>query len=199
MKKLRLTHGPALAAGLLAGALFLSGCYSLSVNPFYDESSLVFEPGLVGVWGDPAGAEDGTWEFRPAGDLVYRLIIREGDNLRIDPKQDAAFEARLVRLDGGLFLDLFPEEPAGTNDFFNSHIVPAHSFWQVKLEGHVLTLGLFDGGVVEQAIQDGTLTIDHVKRDGVLVFTAPTAALQEMVTRYRDQLFEEGETMQRVQ
>ena len=188
-----------LVAFLSAGVFLWSGCLSLSVNPLYDPESLVFEPDLVGLWGDPESPESETWEFQRAGERSYRLVIREANNLLIDPRRDGVFEARLVRLEDQLFLDLFPEEPEGVSEFFKSHIVPAHSIWKVNLEGHVLSLGVFDNSFVENSIQDGTIAVEHVKRDGVLVLTASTKDIQNLVSEHGNRIFEDSESLKRLQ
>jgi hypothetical protein len=186
-------------AVLVLAVLGLTGCFSLSVNPLYDRDTLTYEPGLIGLWGAPGDPDSETWEFRPAGNRAYRLIIREGNTLRLDPERDAAFTAHLLRLEDQLYLDLFPDEPPVGSDFFKSHIVPAHSLWKVRLEGHALTLSLFGSSFLDDALASGEVKIGHIKRDGVLVFTAETADLQQLVARYSDRIFEDSETMQRLQ
>jgi hypothetical protein len=191
--------GRAFALPAAGAVLLLTGCFSLSVNPLHDGLSTVYEPQLVGLWGAPDDPQGESWEFQAGPDRSYRLLVRAGDNLRLDPATDAAFTAHLVRLEDHLFLDLFPEEPEQGSDFYKSHIVPAHSIWRVKLEGHTLTLWPMDAGKLMDSLQDGSLAVDHVERDGVLVFTAPTVEMQSLVATYRDSLFTDGETLQRLQ
>ena len=106
--------------------------------------------------------------------------------------------APLVDLDGLLFLDLFPEEPELGNDFYKSHIVPAHSFWLVMLEGHVMTIHATDSSKVFRGIEDGLIEIDHVMRDETAFLTAPTADLQRYVVEHRDAIFADGDTLVRL-
>jgi hypothetical protein len=199
MNSMRILKRWVTSATLLSLIALFSGCLSLSVNPLYDDDTIVFLPGLVGVWGDPDGADSETWEFQRSGERGYRMIVRSTDTLRIDKQRDGVFEAQVVRLGDAHFLDLYPEEPEGESDFYKSHIVPAHSFWRLELDGNLLNLDIFETKIIEKAMEDGTLEIDHVEQDGILVFTAPTPAMQELVMRYRDQVFVDRETVQRIQ
>ena len=184
---------------LWALTLLLGGCFTLSVNPLYENADLVSDPGLIGVWGDPEDLDNDTWQFTANQDGSLRLIIRPDNSLRIVPDRDGLFSAHLVGLDGAVFLDLYPEEPETGSEFYKSHIVPAHSFWLVERQGNVTTLSILDSNELEKGLDDGRIVIDHIKQDGVLVLTASVADLQALVTRHRTLLFNDGEIMQRLQ
>ena len=86
MKTARMLRRLILGTTLLAGALLLTGCVTLSVNPLYDEATLIYEPGLIGVWGDPEGGDGDTWEFQPAGENTYRLLEWDAEGNSVSEK-----------------------------------------------------------------------------------------------------------------
>lgn len=190
-------------AAWIAPILFLTllgaGCFTLSVEPLHSADTLVQDPGLWGVWGAPDDPQGETWQFSDLGGGAMRLVVRQEASPSIRPEQDGLLEAHLLQLGGNRYLDLFPEEPETANEIFLAHVVPAHSLWKIEREGDVLTLYALDNGALEQAIEDGRIVIGHIERDGMLVLTAPTAELQDLVARFDDLLFPEGESIQRIQ
>lgn len=184
---------------LLAAPLLLCSCFTLSINGLYDARTIARDDGLAGVWGAPDDPDGETWEFRVLDEDSYRLIVRGQDTLLVDGERDGLFEAHLVRLGDRLYLDLYPEEPQTGNDFYKSHVVPAHSLWSYERQGNVVLLGILDNGYLEKAIESGEVRIDHVEHEGVLVLTAPTADLQALVSAHAGGLFPETETLQRLQ
>lgn len=170
--------------------LGMTGCFVLSVHPLYFEKDLVFESGLVGTWGEKEHEKDLSelWIFKKSGDQSYRLIVREKD------EGEGMFEAHLLKLGEYMFLDLYPEEPETGMEFYNMHIIPAHSFLRVSLEGHVLRLAFFDLDWLKNNIEQNKVTIKHEHRDDMIVLTASTEELQEFVLKHVEEAFqfEEG-------
>ena len=81
-----------LKATLLAGALTLasSGCLVVSIHPGYDESTIGWDPNLIGYWVD---ADDkatlqidrGEWSTLRLASLKFRLVPRNVElELRLD-------------------------------------------------------------------------------------------------------------------
>ena len=165
--------------------LGMMGCFVLSVHPLYFEKDLVFEPDLVGTWGPKEHEKDleELWIFKKSGDKSYRLIIKVKD------EGEGMFEAHLLKLGKHLFLDLFPEEPETGSEFYNMHVIPAHSFIRVSLEGHVLRMGFFDLDWLEKNIEENKISIKHEKRDDMIVLTASTKELQEFILKHVEEAF----------
>ncbi len=185
---------------IAATALLLGGCWTLSINPLYTEADLVYDPGLEGIWGDPEDPENETWEFKKSGEKSYRLIVREDEqHLLIDPAKDGLFEVHMLKLGDYTFLDLYPEEPEGVNALYTSHVIPAHSFTRMSLEGHVLTLTYFDSDWLKELADAGTLSLRHEQREGLVVLTAPTEEVQQFVLEHIDEAFEESSEVKRLQ
>ena len=169
--------------------LVAAGCVP-SLNPLYTEKDLVFEPALVGVWTENDEAKD-TWAFEKQGENGYRLIYTNDG-------KTGEFEARLLKLGGTLFLDFYPDE-AGLkdltrNDFYKSHLVPAHSFAKVMQIEPTLQMALLDPDWVKKLLEKNPGAIAHgqVAEDRI-VLTAPTKELQKFVVQYAKEAFGEGE------
>jgi hypothetical protein len=189
-----------LPASLALGAMLtLGGCFTLSVNPLYTPEQVAQDPGLLGVWGNPEDPDSETWQFLAGGNEAMRLVIRQEDTLRIKPERDGLLTAHLVRLDGAMYLDLYPEEPDDVNEIFLAHVIPAHSFWKLDREGDTLTLYALDSDALEKAFENGRIAIDHVKQDDLLVLTAPVTDLQDLIVEDHEWLFTDAETLQRIQ
>ena len=171
---------------VLIFVLGLTGCFVLSIHPLYFEKDLVFESGLVGTWGEKEHKKDlaELWIFKKSGDKSYRLIVREKD------EGEGIFEAHLLKLGEYLFLDLYPEEPETGLEFYNMHVIPAHSFLRVSLEGHVLRLALFDLDWLKKNIEQNKVTIKHERRDDMIVLIASTKELQEFVLKHVEEAFQ---------
>lgn len=169
--------------------LGMTGCFVLSVHPLYFDNDLVFESGLVGTWGEKEHEKDLSelWIFKKSGDKSYRLIIRD------EEEGEGMFEAHLLKLGDHMFLDLYPEEPETGSEFYNMHVIPAHSFIRVSLEGHVLRLGFFDLDWLKKNIEEGKVSIKHERRDDTIVLTASTKELQEFVLKHIEEAFVFGE------
>jgi hypothetical protein len=170
---------------ILFFVLGMTGCFVLSVHPLYFEKDLIFESGLVGTWGEKAHEEDlaELWIFQKSGDKSYRLTIKLKD------EGEGIFEAHLLKLGEHLFLDLFPEEPETGSEFYNMHVIPAHSFIRVSLEGHVLRMGFFDLDWLQKNIEENKVSIKHERRDDMIVLTASTKELQEFVQKHWEEAF----------
>ena len=105
--------------------LFLAGCVP-SIHGLYTDKDTVYDPALVGIWSEPNSTE--TWEFTQAGEKAYRLTITE------DKGKTGRFQVHLVKLQGKMFLDLFPEDPnlPGNTDYYKFHLLPVHSFLRLE-------------------------------------------------------------------
>lgn len=167
-------------------AILLGGCLTVSLQPLYTENDLVFEPSLIGRWGDPDDDRDDQWLFEAAGEDAYTVTIIENG------QPEAAFDGRLLRLKDHLFLDLFPKSAEGKNDFLDSHLVPAHSFWRVEVNDETLRLGILKREWLEVELREGRLKLPHENRQDALVLTASTAELQNLVLSNLEECFEWG-------
>lgn len=174
----------ALVVVILAVALLAQGCLVVSIHPLYTENDIVFDEALIGTWGDVSSDGD-TWVFEEGEGKAYRMTVNE------EGKEPGHFEAHLVKLGEYLFLDLYPEEPDGINEFFITHVIPAHSIWRARLSGDSLGLAPLDFEWITQEIKEGRLDIEHEKLKDLLVLTGEPRDLQMLVLKHPHEAFED--------
>jgi hypothetical protein len=176
--------------------LILSGCWILSFHPLYFEDDLVFEKELLGSWASQEEGQDDAerWTFLRKEEPAYRLIVTD------DEGGEGEFEARLLRLDRILYLDLLPLEPEKGNEFHFAHLVPCHSFLRVELEDGVLRLRAMDYDWLNDRLKDGRIKIGHARREDGFILTAPTGELQKFIRKHAKKVFSsEAGILKRVQ
>ncbi|MCK4372969.1 MAG: hypothetical protein KAW61_07470 [candidate division Zixibacteria bacterium] len=169
---------------ILAVALLAQGCLIVSIHPLYTENDVVFDEALLGTWGsDPSEGE--SWVFEQAEGKAYRMTVNEKG------KEPGHFEAHLVKLGEYLFLDLYPEEPDGINEFFISHVIPAHSIWRATITADSLSLASLDYDWLTREIEAGQLDVEHEKLEHVLVLTGEPSDLQMLVLKHPHEAFDD--------
>lgn len=154
--------------------VFITGCVP-SLHPLFIEKDLVFEPTLVGTWTDEGG--NNTWYLQKSKDNAYKLKYTENE-------APAQFEAHLLQLDKLLFIDLFPEEPETKNDFYKGHLILAHSFARIWINGDVVRLAMLDDNWLKDMIKKEKVKIGHEWLDKDIILTASTKDLQKFVLKY---------------
>jgi hypothetical protein len=112
---------------LLIVAAGAPGCLVVSLNPVYDDTTLAWEPSLIGQWVD---ADDkalleitrGEWQsYR----VHYEHPIETGD-----------LTGYLTIVGNDKYLDLMPVRGQDRGSF----LVPVHAFLRLRLEGDLLEL-----------------------------------------------------------
>ena len=179
------------ARNLSCSILLLSlagGCIP-TLNPVYTEKDLVFDPAVLGTWVQPNN--ESTWDLTRLDDASYRLVIAE--------KQGASgrFVAHLANIEGGLFLDLFPEEVQGdASGFYKLHLLPIHTVYRVNSIGPKLELAAVDFKWLEKFLDEHPSAIEHVKVSGGNLITAPTDKVRQFVLEHRE-MFTESFSLER--
>ncbi|MBI4243284.1 MAG: hypothetical protein HY606_04260 [Planctomycetes bacterium] len=167
--------------------LLIAGCVP-SLHPLFTEKDLVFEPALLGTWGEEGSKE--TWTFQKSVDNTYDLIITEKRTILGSEVIANKFNAYLVKLDKLLFLDIYPKEPEIEGDFYKFHLIPAHTFSKVWIEDDVLHLGMLDHDWLKKMIDNKKVNISYERLGDepspMIVLTASTKALQEFVLKYAE-------------
>ena len=168
-------------------AVLIAGCVR-SLHPLFTEKDLIFEPTLVGTWVDGDGKD--TWTFQKSKDKSYTLIHFQHEHGKFmegkETGDTARFEVKLGRLGNFFFLDIYPEEPTIKNDLYKIHLIPAHTFSRMWLEGDELRLSMLDNDWLKKMIAEGKVQITHEKIDGDVILTAPTEELQKLVLKYAE-------------
>jgi hypothetical protein len=162
----------------MIGLTLISGCVP-SLNPVYTDDTLAFEPALLGVWKQPSAKA--RWDFSKLDDTTYRLAYTDEEG------QQGRFVGRLAKLDGELFLDLFPEEvKMEGNGFYQFHLVPIHSIYRVKQADGQLKLAAIDFQWLGGYLAAHPTEIECATFNGRRMITAPTAAVQKFVLAHKD-------------
>jgi hypothetical protein len=158
---------------ILAFVFLLTACVP-SLNPLYTEQDLVFDKSILGVWTDDKQTE--TWEFVYVDEKEYKLVHTDEDGKK------GEFEARLLKIEGKLFLDIAPvRSQLGQNDFYNGHLLSTHSFIQVSQEGKTFRLSYLESKWLKQYLEKNPGAVRHTSIDGEILFTDSTKNLQKFI------------------
>lgn len=173
-------------AVITAACLLLCGCWVYSVQPLVaGDDELVFDKALLGTWWQPeAGCTVTLSRFYE--EKVYRLVYaapsnKIGGGCLLDPGRSAAFEARMIQLNGTRFMDVYPVDREKQH-----HDLSLHSFYKVKTLGDALTLMPIDFNWAKAQWQQSKLGVPAREGDESLVLTADTEALQKLVADHSD-------------
>jgi len=167
-------------AAALALMSLLAGCVVTSVYPFYTAKDVVFDPALVGVWGDNSStnAENEHWRFEKMESQAYLLTVQ-------DKEKRTEFDARLFKLNGKRFLDVCPRERPDNS-------LPLHYLLKVTRIEPALEMNLLDYDWLKKLIEKDPKVIRHIvvaqklgeNGEGDLVLTAETAELQKFILKH---------------
>jgi hypothetical protein len=174
---------------LVVLALALGGCVP-SLHPLYTDKDLIFDPALLGQW-SPADGQ-GSWTFRKTGEKEYQLDAIDKDGKR------GRFQVHMVKLDGRVFLDLFPmERTQKEDDFYELHFVPTHTFFRVKQIEPKLQMAYLDPEWIGKYLPEHPDAIRHEKVHGGAVLTAQPKELQAFVLKHQKDGFHDMDPLTR--
>lgn len=191
---------------LLAG--ILGGCVPvMSLHPLYTENDLVFDEKLIGTWLDDSNS---MLEFSKSekSSKTYQLIYTAPEEK--DGKGKGIFDAHLVKLEGKLFLDVFPNQlPCGSPDdpnfkpewMFNVFFsVPVHTFARVDSIEPQLKLRFSDDETMKKFLEKDPNAVAHEILEESAVLTAKTKELQKFAVKYADgkEFFSEEMVLKRI-
>ncbi|MBN1125045.1 MAG: hypothetical protein JXA82_08555 [Sedimentisphaerales bacterium] len=157
--------------------VFLVGCVP-SLHRLYDDKTLVFEEQLLGRW--MQDNEDTTWTFeKEDNEKTYKLTV-VGDN-----GKSGKFKVHLVRLEGMLFMDMFPGDldDEKMHELYAIHLIPGHTFLKVIRTETGWDLHMMNPDKIEEMLQEKPDLVKHeIMDDGDgIVLTAGTKELQKFV------------------
>ena len=179
----------------LAGLSILLGACIPSVNPFYTEKDVIFEPGLVGEWnttGDTNNVQ--TWTFEKSGDNAYKLLINENG------QKHGELSAHLFKVKGRFFLDVIPAEckfAPDQSDLVSAAVFPGHLLFRVPQIEPRLQLASCDYDWLAKYLEGHPKALAGHKEDKQCVLTARTKDLQAFVLQHLDELFQKSEELVR--
>jgi len=175
-----------------AVALLLAACIP-SINPFYTDKDVVFEPKLLGEWQEKEKADEPEiWKFEEGKDKAYKLTITEKEG------KQGEFEAHLFKLNQEYFLDILASE-IGTNvaDLVKASLIPGHLLLRVSQIDPELKLAMVDFDWLDKHLKEHPKALAHHRDDDRIFLTAETADLQSFVLKHlgEDELFAKGGEM----
>jgi len=181
---------------LLAGVL--AGCVP-SLHPLFTNEDAIFEEKLLGIWSEEKDSKE-TWEFQQYGgqdSKRYKMIYTD------EKGKEGSFLATLGRLNGMLFLDLFPDEPEiNTTDFYKIHLLGVHTFMKIEQIEPTLQMRMMDRDKIKEMLENDPNLIKHevLEKQGSIVLTASTEELQWfMIDHANDEgLFSEASELKRI-
>lgn len=175
-------------------AVLFAACIP-SINPFYTDKDVVFEPKLLGEWQEKEKADEPEiWRFEEGKDKVYKLTITEKEG------KQGEFEAHLFKLKQEYFLDIVASE-IGTNvaDLVKVSLIPGHLLLRVSQIDPELKLAMVDFDWLDKHLKDHPKALAHHRENDRIFLTAETADLQSFVVKHlgEDELFGKGAEMVR--
>jgi hypothetical protein len=157
--------------------LALSACVP-SLNRFYVDRDITFEPSLLGSWIDERRRH--VWCFAPGCNQNYRLSHTDEES------RTSEFVVHLFRVEGIVLIDLWPWNfDAGMNPLHALHILPAHNAMLVRQLHPELHVAFLSYASVRQTLEKDATAVAHVcPRNNEYVLTAPPHELQRFITRH---------------
>jgi len=169
-------------AAAIISLLVMSACGPLlSLNPLWDEGHAVSEPALTGTW--ISGDDDNEIiTIAESGRNGYRMTY-------IDDDSSSRYEVHAVRLEGRLFLDLYPDGDALEKRLKGEvylPLIPTHFFLRAVLEGDRLELAALDDEGIANKLERGEIEVPLLKLEDGVLLTAQTDRIQDLVVRFVD-------------
>ena len=168
-----------LSVALALGSLVLNGCddsygFALSLQPAYTAADLEVDQRLVGSWITKEG--DATLSFEQGEGEEYTIVVKETDG-----GPSAQFEGHLVRLGASSFVDFFPADTAGGNEFYWMHLLRAHSIARIEVSQDALEMAFLDGAWLQKKIDEKSVDVSYLKTHGTLLLTGATEEVQNLL------------------
>lgn len=151
---------------VLACALPMTGCLTLSVYPLYTASDLVTDPRIEGRWTD-AEAKD-VWEIAQHGD-GYSIVC-------VTDNKGETIVAHLLRLGDSRFLDLTSKDTP-------SLAIAGHLFAKIETAKDEFQLQVMDSSWLERKARETGLAVVNLP-DKETAVAASTGELRKFVQRY---------------
>lgn len=169
--------------GAIVFIVTASGCLEQSSQPYYLKEYRVDLPELNGAWDlvdkDPNPEEaTATWFI-------------EGEDLKVTEAAAAISYLKIVffQIDNDLFADLTAGElrnnSVGIHWFV--HVVPIHTLAKVMISQDSVNLSPLDEEWLNQNLENGSVSLRHLKTSGSRLFTADSKDWIEFLRKNKDQ------------
>lgn len=163
---------------LAAMLVFLTGCVVVSLNPFYQDKDLFFEPALLGRW----RGEGQHWRFAPSEHEAKAYLVTYSDG-----GKESKMAGHLFKLEGEWFLDLFGKSVPDVVP----PLIPSHVVLRVRLENGVFSYQALNYEWMGKWLKKNPQALRHQWRvnpdsppeEAHFVLTAETADLQDFLRK----------------
>jgi len=178
-----------------AVAILLAACIP-SVNPFYQDKDVVFDPHLLGEWQDKETTDKPeVWAFEQSTNKGYELTVTEQG-------KTGKFSAHLFKLKDAQFLDLIPtdcEYATNQAELVAFSMFPGHLLMRVAQIEPELKMAGCDYDWLGKYLETNSAAIGHHTESERMVLTAETADLQKFLLNHlgTNDLFKEYGVMVR--
>jgi hypothetical protein len=172
---------------VLAGLLVLPGCWVESINPLYEDSFLsskdtdvIVDQRLTGSWGAAVEEKCTVTLIVSAKDDVYDLeSTQHGEGCDNQGKKSRQ-QARLVKLDTHIFLDVSPMP-----DDVCEECLAKHTIYQIKIDKDSFSLTPIDSDWFKNALEQKKVALATLADDSDTL-TASTKDLKAFCRKYAD-------------
>jgi hypothetical protein len=89
-----------------------------------------------------------------------------------------------MRLGGSWFVDFFPKNNSGGDEFYRVHFFRGHSIARVELGQESMQMAFLSASWVGARITEKSIDTPHEKADGSLLLTGTTEEVQELAYFY---------------
>lgn len=153
--------------------VLIAGCPARSLQPLFTENDVTFNPAILGTWVNKGD----LYTFRQSREKNYEVVVHDTSSGRND---SVAYAVQLGKLGNSWFLDSFFSGDPGDFHLLSMHIISKVEFQSADS----FTVSSLESDWLKKKIDDGSVTISHVERDGDIILTATTQELQQFVSRY---------------
>jgi hypothetical protein len=174
-------------AAVVLAAFASSGCLVLSLQPAYDDKSIVFEESLLGSWSSSedqvqATIERGEWRS-------YKITYTDHSATR-------TFQGNLTKIGAAQLIDLTESRGADPGPY----LVPVHAVYRLEIKGDTLTAAPLDYGWFTRAMQQkllSRLTVSFDDRRNTVIASS-TPELRRWLAKPPADVFAAPMTFERV-
>ncbi|MBI3207620.1 MAG: hypothetical protein HYZ37_01810 [Candidatus Solibacter usitatus] len=153
--------------------LILAAC-APGLQPLYTESDTTFDPAFLGAWKAQKGKN--SFVATRTGEFGYRIEYTDEGKVGV-------VIARLVKIGGSLFADLYPEELPAGNEFYRWHFLRVHTYAKVAANGDHLSFDMLDIDWFDKQGKKTNLPWTPFEAEG-FVITASTTQLRAFFAKY---------------
>ena len=157
----------------LALLFILGGCVP-SLQPFYADKDVAFDPTLLGTWSGDKGKD--TWEFTKHGERGYKLLYTDEEG------RQGRFVVYRFRVAGNNLLDLYPKsqslEPVISISITCSGL---HTFLLVLQSEPTVRITTLEPDWLQRFLANNPTALQHQQVAERLILTGSTLELQNFI------------------